>query len=253
MRATLSRIRLWTTVAATLLISGLFVTLAAQDSPSLVWDRPVTVKRVAKAKRVSHPRRKTEKVPLLTLEWRVLKRLEDGKGIETNPSTVFHTGDRVRLGVKANQDGYLYIIHHSEGQDGSLIFPDSRINHGENFVKKDLEYILPAFCPTPEFEDPKDCWWRMTPPSSREEFTVIFSRDMITSLPNQISVSGGVIKLETIQDIKSSTGQVIKRTSRPFLRPEEGGGAGRYITWVTNTNTKDNEELIETIVLTHGL
>lgn len=224
--------------------------IVGQDS-SLVWDKPVTVKRVVKPTRKTTPhRRVVERVPLLTLEWRILKRNNDGSSLETNPISIFHTGDRLRLAIKANQNAYLYIIHHSEDQDGILIFPDSRINNGENYIKKDKEYILPAYCPTPEFEDPNDCWWRITPPGGKEEFTIIYSRDMITNLPNQ-SDGSGTIKLSIIEQLKANSGQQLKRTSRPELNPQSG--SGRYITWVTNTNAKDNEDLIETIVITHGI
>ncbi|KAF0249483.1 MAG: hypothetical protein FD167_1113 [bacterium] len=221
-----------------------------QDS-SLVWDKPVVVKRVSKPTRKPVAHRRVERVPLLTLEWRMLKRNNDGTSQETNPNAIFHTGDRIRLAIKANQNVYLYIVHHSQGQDGTIIFPDSRINNGENYVKKNQEYILPAYCPTPEFDDPKDCWWKMTPPAGREEFTIICSRDMITSLPNQSSDEIGIIKLNVISELKTNSGQTLKRTSRPEFSYQEGG-SGRYITWVTNTNAKDNEDLIETIVITHG-
>ncbi|MEW6730055.1 MAG: DUF4384 domain-containing protein [Acidobacteriota bacterium] len=246
--------RLLTLIA--LLIVWLFfynfiIGLADGQGSSLVWDKPQNIKRVGKPKRAK-PRVHVEHVPLLTLEWRVLKRNDGGSGQETNPKSIFHTGDRLRLVVKANQPGYLYIIHNSEGQDGTLLFPDSRINNGKNFIQKDQEYILPAYCPTPEFDDPHDCWWRMTPPGGAEEFTLIFSRDMIIDLPNEIIETGRVIvRLKEIQELKSNTKQKLQRTSRPNLSPIEGGGAGRYVTWVTNTNTKDNEELIETLVLVH--
>jgi hypothetical protein len=231
-----------------LLLQVLLITDVIGQDSSLVWDKPVTVKRVSKPTRKATPRHHVEKVPLLTLEWRILKRNNDGSVQETNPISVFHTGDRLRLAIKANQNAYLYIIHHSEGQDGTLIFPDSRINNGENYIKKDQEYILPAYCPTPEFEDPNDCWWRITPPGGKEEFTIIYSRDMITDLPNQ-SDGAGVIKLNIIEQLKASSGQQLKRTSRP----EQAGSSGRYITWVTNTNPKDNEDLIETIIISHGV
>jgi hypothetical protein len=247
--------RLQKQLMITAVISVLLYTghITAQES-SLVWDKPVTVKRVEKSSRVPiRKRHKVETAPLLTLQWRVLKRMESGSQLEVNPTTIFHTGDRMRLALTANQDGYLYIIHRSEGQDGTIIFPDSRINNGQNFVKKNEEYALPAYCPTPEFEDPRDCWWKMTPPGGREVFTVIFSRDMIMSLPNQVTETGGVIKQQVIKDLEIASGQILKRTSRPNLSPQQGGGAGRYVTWVTNTNTKDNEELIETVVLTHGI
>lgn len=234
-----------------LLVQFSVVNQALGQDSSLVWDKPVAVKRVDKPTRKIVPHRRVERVPLLTLEWRMLKRNNDGTSQETNPNAIFHTGDRIRLAIKANQNVYLYIVHHSEGQDGTIIFPDSRINNGENYVKKNQEYVLPAYCPTPEFDDPKDCWWKMTPPAGREEFTVICSRDMITSLPNQTSDEVGVIKLNVINELKTGSGQKLKRTSRPELSYQEGG-SGRYITWVTNTNAKDNEDLIETIVITHG-
>ena len=234
------------------LIAEPLIWVGAQDS-SIVWDKPVEVKRVVKPKRETTRRRpKIERTPLLTIQWRVLKRNPDGTELETNPTTMFHTGDRLRLAITPNQEGYLYIIHHSEGRDGAIIFPDSRINDGQNFVKKDQEYVLPAYCPTPEFNDPRDCWWRMTPPGGQEIFTLIFSRDLITSLPNRVTEEGGVVKQSLISEIEADSHQALKRTSRPELSPQQGGGAGRYIVWVTNTNSKDNEELIETIVLTHG-
>jgi hypothetical protein len=231
-----------------------FVVSVFSQESSLVWDKPDTVKRVAKTNRVvTHRRPKVEQAPLLTLQWRVLKRMDDGSSLEVNPITVFHTGDRIRMAIMANQNGYLYIIHRSEGQDGTIIFPDSRINNGLNYVKKNQEYLLPAYCPTPEFSDPRDCWWKMTPPGGREVFSVIFSRDMIEGLPNQVAEAGGLVKERMIKELELSSGQILKRESRPNLSPEQGGGAGRYVTWVTNTNKKDNEELIETVVLTHAL
>lgn len=244
----------WLVVTLTggLFVQSLFSGLASAQQPSsLVWDKPVTVTRKEKPKHIApRPRPKVERAPLLTLQWRVLKRGEGGTAIETNPTTTFHTGDQLRLAIKANQDGYLYIIHHSEGQEGTLIFPDSRINEGQNIVKKDQEYVVPAFCP--KYKDPRDCWWEMTPPGGREVFTVIFSRDMIADLPNKVAESGQAVKEQTVKELQASSGQVLKRTSRPNLTPQQGGGAGRYVTWVTNSNLKDNEELIETIVLTHG-
>jgi hypothetical protein len=87
----------------------------------------------------------------------------------------------------------------------------------------------------------------------QEILTVIFSRDMINSLPNDAVEAGGVISRSVIEGLKRTavTPRFIRRTSKPGLNPNEGGGAGRYITWVTNTNVRDNEELIETITLNH--
>ncbi|MGH9760714.1 MAG: DUF4384 domain-containing protein [Blastocatellia bacterium] len=221
-----------------------------------VWTEETQVERKPKAGRKPvRPRPKAERVRLLTLEYRVFKREQDGEQIEVNPLTTFHTRDRVRMAIKPNQDGYLYIINQTEDQRGKvvdaprLIFPDSRIKGGQNFVKMNEEIILPGFCPRDYVDDQGRCWWWMNQEVGSEVIIFIFSRDLITDL--QDNTSGGVVKADYIAQLKASSGERIKRSSRPGISPEQGGGAGGYTIWVTNTNTKDNEELIETVSLNH--
>jgi len=126
-------------------------TVLAQGTNPLVDDRPVKIQRKHKANRVKRPTRRRPavvQVPLLKLQWRVLKVADDGSDEETSPLAMFHTGDRLRLAVKTNQDGYLYIIHQaSPTSPGQIIFPDSRLNGGRNDVGKYQELILPSNCP----------------------------------------------------------------------------------------------------------
>jgi len=229
--------------------AGLFLS-AAHVSPAqtnkLVWDKDVgSVKRVAKPGRKASPRRRpVMQAPLLTIQYRLIKRAEGGGSGDTSPSTVFFTGDQVKIAITPNQDGYLYIIHNTQGRDGQLVFPDSRINNGLNFVSKDTEYAVPGSCP--RFQNPKDCWYEMDDVAGREEFTLIFSRDAISSLPNRAIGDGGLIKQEIIREIRNQTSQHIEETS---LR--KGIGDGNYVIWVKNKNRSDNEELIHTIGLSH--
>lgn len=219
---------------------------AAAQTNKLVWDKDVeAVKRVVKPGRRPGPRRKpVMQAPLLTIQYRLIKRGEGGNFLDTSPSTVFFTGDQVKIGITPNQDGYLYIINNSQGQDGQLVFPDSRINNGLNFVTKNTEYVVPGSCP--KFQNPKDCWYEMDEVVGREEFTLIFSRDAISSLPNRAIGTGGLIKQGVIREIRSQSGQDVEETS---LR--KGVGVGNYVIWVQNKNRKDNEELIYTIGLSH--
>jgi hypothetical protein len=222
------------------------VNFAAAQTNKLVWDKDVeTVKRVAKpGRRPSVRRRLVMQAPLLTIQYRLIKRSDRGELLDTSPSTVFFTGDQVKIAITANQDGYLYIIHNTQGQDGELVFPDSRINNGLNFISKNTEYIVPGSCP--KFVNPKDCWYQMDEIAGREEFTLIFSRDAISSLPNKAIGSSGIIKENVIREIRSQSGQEVEESS---LR--KGIGAGNYVIWVKNKNSRDNEELIYTIGLSH--
>jgi Domain of unknown function (DUF4384) len=231
-------------IGAGLLIAPCGFISSAQTN-KLVWDKDVeTVKRVVKPGRKPGVRRRpVMQAPLLTIQYRLIKRAGSGVS-DTSPSAVFFSGDQVKIGITPNQDGYLYIIHNTQGSDGQLVFPDSRINNGTNFVSKNTEYVVPGTCPT--FNNPKDCWYEMDEVVGREEFTLIFSRDVISSLPNRAIGSGGVIKQDVIRELRRQSNQDIEESS---LR--KGIGAGNYVIWVKNKNIKDNEELIHTIGLSH--
>lgn len=258
MRRILSRLCCIAMPAALLIPAGAVSRTSSQKASgsSSVWTEETRVERKTKPnRRARRPRPKIEKVRLLTLEYRVLKRAQDGSAVEANPITLFHAKDRVRVSIKANQDGYLYIINQTEDQTGKvidpphLIFPDSRIKDGQNFVKMNEEILLPGFC-SPGYDDHGVCWWRMNDKAGSEVVILIFSRDLITDL--QDNTAAGVVKPSYIAQLKASSEQRVRKTSKPDLSPSQGGGAGRYITWVTNTNTKDNEELIERISLNHA-
>ena len=216
----------------------------AQSGNPLVDDRPVTIVRKTKTNRKvvkKRPPAAVEKAPLLKLQWRVLKAKDDGTDEETSPLALFHVGDRLRLAVKTNQSGYLYIIHqNSPTEPGVIIFPDSRVNNGRNDVDKQQEVILPSNCPSGMA--PQDCSLQVAPPAGREVFTLVFTRDPFTDLPNTAAESTGGIPVETLVKMRSDSGQTLRRLK----------GNTPLSVMVVNTNTKDNEDIFETLLLNKG-
>jgi hypothetical protein len=245
MRLKLIYLRLLPLVLLTLTAPVFFgdSTALAQGSNPLVDDRPVKIQRKAKPNRVKRTRRRPAVVqaPLLKLQWRVLKVADDGSDEETSPLAMFHTGDRLRLAVKTNQDGYLYIIHQSSPTSpGQIIFPDSRLNGGRNDVGKYQEVVLPSNCPAGLAR--RDCALAVMPPAGREVFTLVFTRDPITDLPNSATEAGGGIPVETLVKLKADSGQTLRRIK----------GSTPLSVLVVNTNTRDNEDIFETLVLNKG-
>lgn len=247
----LSTLRLLLLLACAFIFQGFicFSPASAQDQ-GLTWDKPAAVTRPApKRGRVRPPRRKNapppkpvEQVPLLTLQWRVLKLNPDGTQTETNPGATFYPGDHLRLAVKVNQPGYLTIVHQSgPDKDGTIIFPDSRINNGQNQVVKNQEFVIPSNCPAGVSN--RDCALIVNPPAGVELFTLVFSRDLISDLTLKSAQAGG-LNSQMLRQYKSESGQILKRG--------QGVNTGPYAIWVVNTNTKDNEEIIETLVLNKG-
>jgi hypothetical protein len=256
-----------TAVTLALLASGMFDSSAlAQKQQALLWYKTATIDRVKKANRkpvgVVRPK---QRAALLTLEYHFIKRgKQNMNNQEVGAATLFETsdrekaGDQVKIAITANQDGYLYIINQSQGKDGVVIFPDPRINKGMNKVKANQQYLVPQTCQGVDgLKDPEDCWLEMSAPAGREgsdetfheDFTVIFSRDEITSLPNQVSKTGGVVAKEVLEELRLGTRQRIEQGVAVDRIP--GRPVARFATRVQNTNPKDNEELITTIELKH--
>lgn len=244
-----------------LFVTFTFVALGQEGATT--WDKPQPVQRKEKPRRVYRPtkkskvRPKSEMSPLLTVQYRVLIKKPDGTTGEASAATQFHPGDQLRLGVTANQDGFLYVIYQKENTDGLVMFPDSRVNNGENYVGKNREFILPPVnCPLP---NPNDCWYKVTNDPTREFFIVVFSRDQIVDLPNtagggeavRTALASGVLKKEVIDSyIQSARMQDYKVYSRPA---RASSPTSRYALWVTNTNRSDNEEVIIRVPLNKGM
>lgn len=237
-------------ICLTICLFGLFLALASAATQSgggasaLMWSKPVEVKRVEKPRRTPpKPRPKptvkkpvvVEKTPLLSLRWSVAKGAwADAPDPSRNPKPVnpeetFKVKDHIQLVFTVNQDGYLYII---QEKDLTMVFPDKRINNGQNFVKKDQQIIIPSNCAA-EYKDKNgNCWFEVS--DNDDDLTLIFSRDKIDDLPNSATDDGTVtIKKEVLAEVKSGTRQQFSKTN-------PNGTTVQF----TNLNRNDNEELI---------
>lgn len=206
--------------------------------------RPMRTPRRAVARvRTPRPAAASERAALLTLQWRIIKFAENGTQEEVNPGGNFAIQDKLRLAVKVNQDGYLYIIRRKEkGADGEIVFPDKRYNSGSNEVKKNQEFILPSNCQS--FDVP--CWYAVQPPAGQEMFTLVFSREPVDALPSDApdTDAEAVVTSGLLGELLTASAQQLRRS--------QGVLNSRYTIWIRNTNQEDNEEIIETVVLNKG-
>lgn len=190
-------------------------------------------------------------VPLLAVQLKLLLVNKDGSESEANPLATFTPNDRLRLSVKANQRGYLYIIRQkSPEQDGEIIFPSSVVNGGKNLISANYEYVIPNNCPKEQIPEPRDCALVLFPydESPQEYFTLIFTRDQLVDLPDDVKnsrvslanlMSAGKLPTKTLIDLIEDSKQdlVSQAGDTPFgIR-------------IVNQNLQDNEEIIETFIL----
>ncbi|MBV9928128.1 MAG: DUF4384 domain-containing protein [Acidobacteria bacterium] len=231
--------RLALSIIGLLLTTGSFGARVARAQNT--WSQPVTVTRKVKPRRKYKVRvrpRQTVRVRLLSVQFRIMIVGPSGAATEINPQAVFNPGDRLRLAVKANQRGYLYIIHQpAPNQPGALLFPDSRMNNGQNEVAQEVEFVVPPGCPP---APPQACSYEVNSVAGQEVFTVVFSRDQFLDLPNTATDVMGGISPQFLQQLASQSEQQLSR-------PQPGDTA--FSVRISNLNRADNEELIVPYIL----
>lgn len=211
------------------------------------YKKPTVARKTAQRKTVA----KTIRVLPLAIQLRLMLVGADGSQNETNPRATFSERDRLRLSVKANQTGFLYIIRQrSQEEDGEIIFPTTLVNNGSNLVAANVEYVLPFNCPKEAVPDPRECSLKLFPveESPQEYFTLVFTRDQLVDLPNDVKntrvsladlMSAGKLEAKTLVDLIEDSGQDLVSQQ----------GDSMYAVRIININPKDNEEIIETFVL----
>ena len=82
--------------------------------------------------------------PPLGLRYSLLRRSDSGRYDEVDTNTTFHSGDKIKVVVKGNDPGFLYVI--SRGTSGTWMvqFPSSEIDGGNNRIAKDQDYTVPS-------------------------------------------------------------------------------------------------------------
>ena len=220
------------------------------------WDQVTTVTRRPRPPRVVRGRRRparprrVERVPLLTVQLRLLMQGDNNQATEVSRLNTFYPGQRLRLGVMANQNGYLAIFRQAApSADAQRIFPDARANQGSNYVTRNIEYIVPSNCAAGI-----DCWYPVQGPAGSEIFTIIFSRDedVTEDIIEQATRNGGRITAQMLAAAEAQSGQRIEILPRRPPGLGTGNPAGVHAVWFRNINTNNSEDIILTIPLIKG-
>jgi len=64
--------------------------------------------------------------------------------LRVNSTRVFHSGERIRLHLESNVDGRIVLIQMNSNGTSQVLFPDQRINNGDNHIKAATDTTVPA-------------------------------------------------------------------------------------------------------------
>jgi hypothetical protein len=66
-----------------------------------------------------------------------------GQTVRVANNQAFKSNDRIRLLVETNSDGYIYIFSQENNEPPRLLFPNTRVRNGGNFVEGHKTFWLP--------------------------------------------------------------------------------------------------------------
>ncbi len=95
------------------------------------------------ANKPSEPR-KPVNAPRIGLGMTLFTRDSNGLAVRVDPEHVFQKGDRVRVLLETNTDGYLYIFNTTNDGPVSMIYPDAQLDEAGNYIKAHIPWEIPS-------------------------------------------------------------------------------------------------------------
>ena len=103
----------------------------------------------------------------------------NGLAVRTDPSRVFQKGDRVRVLLETNTDGYLYIFNTTNDGSPVMIYPDADLDEAGNYVQAHVPFEIPSSLAAEE----RLRWFAFDEAAGNERLFFVFTKEPLTGLP----------------------------------------------------------------------
>jgi len=127
----------------------------------------------------SHTQGPKLKVQAIGLGYTLFMRDADGRSVRVEPTHEFRNGDRVRLALEPSVDGYLYIFDSEDGGLPRMIYPDARLDGGDNWI----EAHVPMEIPSSEESEERLRWFEFYGKPGGDRIFVVVTREPLKSVP----------------------------------------------------------------------
>lgn len=151
------------------------VTPNAGKPPEKHTEKPGTPGTPAMSSEPSKP----VNVPRMGIGMTLFMRDSNGLAVRTDPDHVFRKGDRVRVLLETNADGYLYIFNTTNDGPAVMIYPDAELDEGGNY----LQAHVPFEIPTSLASDERLRWFAFDEAGGTEHLFFVFTREPLKGVP----------------------------------------------------------------------
>jgi len=117
--------------------------------------------------------------PRLGLGVTLFMRDSNGLAVRTDPSRTFRKGDRVRVLLETNADGYLYVFNTTDDGKPIMIYPDAELDEAGNYIQGHVPWEIPASTAAEE----RLRWFTFDQTSGAEKLYFVFTREPLATVP----------------------------------------------------------------------
>ena len=118
-------------------------------------------------------------MPAIALGYTIFMRDMNGRAVRVDPTREFHNGDRIRISLEPNVDGYVYVFHTENDGPPEMIYPDARLEGGANWI----EAHVPVDIPSTVEADERLRWFQFYGNAGTERLYVVVTRDPLPEVP----------------------------------------------------------------------
>ncbi|HSB29952.1 MAG TPA: DUF4384 domain-containing protein [Pyrinomonadaceae bacterium] len=103
----------------------------------------------------------------------------NGLAVRTDPSRIFQKGDRVRVLLETNSDGYLYIFNTTNDGPPVMIYPDVDLDEAGNYLQAHVPFEIPSSLAAEE----RLRWLVFDETAGNERLFFVFTKEPLNGLP----------------------------------------------------------------------
>lgn len=103
----------------------------------------------------------------------------NGLAVRVDPDHVFRKGDRVRVVLETNTDGYLYIFNTTDDGPATMIYPDSQLDDAGNYLQAHVPFEIPSAASA----DERLRWFAFDQVAGTERLFFVFTREPLNGIP----------------------------------------------------------------------
>ena len=115
----------------------------------------------------------------IALGYTIFMRDVNGRAVRVDPTREFHNGDRIRISLEPNVDGYVYVFHTENDGPPEMIYPDARLEGGENWIEAHVPIDIPSTLEV----DERLRWFQFYGNAGVERLYVVVTREPLPEVP----------------------------------------------------------------------